>query len=637
MANPPIAIDEPEPDIRGFTHLAHDNTNGRPVDAPDSPAPPAQHHPEPANLADEKTEHVHVLEHADLSQPNLQRHDFATHGANVKRVPEGGNNPNSSVDTFEPHHGDDGEAAVKWEDPTYWQSFKNMMRGVPILWITPALVPVAWGLHFSHQNPVAVFVVSLLAIVPLAGGLGFATEELAIRCGDSWGGLLNATFGNAVELLVAILALVKGDIDIVQASMAGSILSNILLVLGMSYFAGGLRFHEQVYGVVGAQTMISLLGLSVFAILLPEAYHLAWPSTSTARSSAASADIPEEQMAIILSMSRGLSFILLACYAAYLMFTLWTHAYLFKLRDEIAVHTLPTPSHQRVFPRPQWVPSLHTVMSRDTDVKSQASSDDSHMHNLSVPTVELNGVAQPVGAHRGSGSSSPGVQSPSILANNQQAPPELDIGRARAYSSASATRTSPSLRFRETTHPLSTATTIDTLDVEAQTHHRVEAGLPENPRTKAVFAFAMLVTFTGLAGLTAECLVDSIDGLTEATSVSREFVGLILLPVIGNAVEHITAVTVSLKDRLNLSMSIAVGSSIQVSLGILPLLVLIGWMIGQPMSLLFDTYETIVLVIAIILVNFAIADGRSQYLEGFVLMMAYVCIALVTWFYDPVH
>lgn len=635
MANPPVTIDEPEPDIRGLSHLSIDNSNGRPVIAHDLPTPFAQHQIDPADL-DEKTEHVNVYEHADLSQPNLQRHDFATHDANVKRVPEGGNNPNASVDTLEPHHGDDGEAAMKWEDPTYWQSFKNMMRGVPILWITPALVPVAWGLHFSHQNPVAVFVVSLLAIVPLAGGLGFATEELAIRCGDTWGGLLNATFGNAVELLVAILALVKGDIDIVQASMAGSILSNILLVLGMSYFAGGLRFHEQVYGVVGAQTMISLLGLSVFAILLPEAYHLAWPSTSTARSSAQSAEIPPEQMKIILAMSRGLSFILLACYAAYLLFTLWTHAYLFKQRDEVAVHSLPTPSHQRVFPRPQWVPSLHTVISRDTDNKSQASSDDSHMQTLSVPTVELNGLAQPAGAHRNSGSSSPGVQSPSILANSQQTPPELDIGRPRAYSSASATRTSPSLRFRETTHPLSTATTIDTLDIEAQ-HHRVEAGLPENPRTKAIFAFGMLITFTGLAGLTAECLVDSIDGLTESTNVSREFVGLILLPVIGNAVEHITAVTVSLKDRLNLSMSIAVGSSIQVSLGILPLLVLIGWMIGQPMSLLFDTYETIVLVIAIILVNFAIADGRSQYLEGFVLMMAYVCIALVTWFYDPIH
>lgn len=106
-------------------------------------------------------------------------------------------------------------------------------------------------------------------------------------------------------------------------------------------------------------------------------------------------------------------------------------------------------------------------------------------------------------------------------------------------------------------------------------------------------------------------------------------------PVVGNATEHWCSVMVSVKDKLNLSMSIAIGSSIQISLGILPILVLIGWAIGQPMMLFFDTFETITLVISILLVNFAISDGRTNYLEGFIMMMAYVSIALVTWFYDP--
>lgn len=114
----------------------------------------------------------------------------------------------------------------------------------------------------------------------------------------------------------------------------------------------------------------------------------------------------------------------------------------------------------------------------------------------------------------------------------------------------------------------------------------------EEPQVRFLWAFGMLVAMAGLAGLTAEYLVSSIDGLTQSTNVSREFVGLILLPVIGNAVEHVTAVTVSVKDKLNLSMSIAVGSSIQVSLCILPILVLLGWAIGQPMMLFFDTFET---------------------------------------------
>lgn len=112
------------------------------------------------------------------------------------------------------------------------------------------------------------------------------------------------------------------------------------------------------------------------------------------------------------------------------------------------------------------------------------------------------------------------------------------------------------------------------------------------PKVKFHFALGMLLLMTALAGVTAEWLVDSIDGLTATGNVSREFVGLILLPVIGNSVEHITAVTVSVKDKLNLSMSIAVGSSIQVSLCLLPILVLIGWAIGQPMLLFFDTFET---------------------------------------------
>ena len=182
---------------------------------------------------------------------------------------------------------------------------------------------------------------------------------------------------------------------------------------------------------------------------------------------------------------------------------------------------------------------------------------------------------------------------------------------------------------------------------EDQKHHMVV-----QPKVRAWFAVGMLMFMTALAGVTAEWLVDSIDGLTATGNVSREFVGLILLPVIGksfvevldleltlslgNSVEHITAVTVSVKDKLNLSMSIAVGSSIQVSLCILPILVLLGWAIGQPMMLYFDIFETIIIVIAVLLVNFAISDGRTNWLEGATLMLAYVSIALAAWFYDPV-
>ncbi|KAL1407090.1 hypothetical protein Q8F55_006503 [Vanrija albida] len=593
MANTVLITDaEPEPDIRSCIDGSnsnndhHDGARERAAAAAQAaaPAPPAPIITGP--LDDDK--------HASTTTPSDAASPVAPVAPHVNHA-----------------YGDD------WAEPTYWQSFRNMIRSVPVMVVLPIILPIAWALYFSHQNPVAVFVCSLLAIVPLAGGLGFATEELAVRAGDAWGGLLNATFGNAVELLIAILALVKGDLDIVQASMAGSILSNILLVLGMSYFAGGLRFHEQLYAVVGAQTHISLLGISIAAVLLPEAYHLAWPTTKAAASIDAPAPVspsptlrglgtmdPREQ-AKILAMSRGLSFILLAVYGMYLTFQLWTHAYLFKVARE-APDALPPPSTTQVFPKPGWVPSLYTVRSTNDskdDVRVSFSA-------ASPRTDEQYGATLAPDA----------------------------ATRARAGSGASSIQPTTDLRYRRAESDRSTS--ISTHDEEravAMAPHNPRLVVPHaKPRAKTLFAVAALATCTGLAGLTAECLVHSIDGLTERTSVSREFIGLILIPVVGNSVEHITAVTVSLKDRLNLSLSIAVGSSVQVSLCLLPILVLIGWAIGQPMSLLFDTFETICLVIAVVLVNFAISDGRTNYLEGFVLMMTFVCMALCCWYYDPI-
>ena len=158
-------------------------------------------------------------------------------------------------------------------------------------------------MDFSGQSSTVIFVCSFFAIVPLAALLGFATEELALRVGDAFGGLLNATFGNAVELIIAILALIKGELNVVRSAMLGSILSNCLLVMGGSFFAGGIRFHEQGYSIRAAQLNINLLGISgeslsslfdfaffladvpsfvaVVAIVVPTAFHsfLEWNKT----------------------------------------------------------------------------------------------------------------------------------------------------------------------------------------------------------------------------------------------------------------------------------------------------------------------------------------------------------------------
>jgi len=146
-------------------------------------------------------------------------------------------------------------------------------------------------------------------------------------------------------------------------------------------------------------------------------------------------------------------------------------------------------------------------------------------------------------------------------------------------------------------------------------------------------ALGTLVVVTVLVAVTAEFLVDSINGLTASGAISKEWVGLILLPIVGNAAEHVTAVTVSVKDKLDLSIGVAVGSSIQISLFVIPLVVIISWIMGKNLTLLFDPFESIILFLAVLVVNYCTQDGKSNWLEGMILMCLYILIAVATWFY----
>ncbi|CAE7219195.1 unnamed protein product [Rhizoctonia solani] len=431
--------------------------------------------------------------------------------------------------------------------PTWTLSAVNIMK-YSYLNILLVFVPVSWACHFTHQSPTIIFIFSFLAIIPLAALLGFATEELALRVGQTLGGLLNATFGNAVELIIAILALVKGELRVVQASMLGSILSNCLLVLGMCFFAGGLRFHEQGYGVRAAQLNISLLCISVFSIVIPAAFHASLNSSTTANGQTPGQAAGQSQAieeAHVLAISRGTSIILLFVYACYLFFQLWTHAYIYT-PEASAHHAAQTfqagpdgpgaPTTQRVFHMPS-LPSLPSIF-------------------------------------HGSGTSS--------------------------------------------TSSISSVSTEEDETI---------------PKLKIQATVILLATVTVLTGITAEWLVDSIDGLTSGGNISREFVALILLPLVGNAAEHVTAVTVSVKNKLDLAITVAVGSSIQIALFVLPFLILLGWIIDQPLTLFFDIFETVVVFVSVLIINYAISDGKTNWLEGLVLMVVYVIIGLSVWYY----
>ncbi|KAI0671600.1 Sodium/calcium exchanger protein-domain-containing protein [Trametes maxima] len=424
----------------------------------------------------------------------------------------------------------------------------QQIRAIVVMsWLNVLLVciPVSWALHFalpsSNSNDTLIFVFSFLAIIPLAKLLAFATDELSMRVGQTLAGLLNATLGNAVELIVAIIALVKCELQIVQSSLVGSILSNLLLVLGMCFFAGGTRFSEQGFGISVTQLNSSLLILSVIGLLIPAAFHFA-----------ADAQIPDNEEATdILSVSHGTAIILLFIYGSYLVFQLFSHK------------TLYDDAHPDVFKSTRY---------ERREKKAE------------------NGAV---------------------------------IAQREANGSSSLTD-----------QPLSLSPVASHEDPEANTVAEPEE--VEEPQMSVPMTIGLLAVVTVLVAVTAEFLVDSINGLVDTGNINREFIGVILLPIVGNAAEHVTAVTVSVKDKLTLSLGVAVGSSIQIALFVIPFIVTLGWIMGKPLSMLFDPFESIVLFFSVLVVNYVVQDGKSNWLEGMILMCLYIILALTFWFYPGV-
>ncbi|KAJ7849304.1 calcium/proton exchanger [Mycena leptocephala] len=386
------------------------------------------------------------------------------------------------------------------------------LEGLNVLLV---FIPISWAFNFADKDKqVLIFVFSFLAIIPLAKLLAFATDELSIRVGQTLAGLLNATLGNAVELIVAIIALTKCELSIVQSSLIGSILSNLLLVLGMCFFAGGIKFSEQGFGASATQLNSSLLTISVIAILLPNAFRFAVTPQSD----------PDAGLDI-LKVSHGVALILLFIYGSYLFFQLYSHATLY--------------------------------VDGGDDFKS-----------TKYPSKEKN---------------------------------------------------------KDRTGRTGTGTGTDLGNEDA-----------EKPQLSLLMTIGLLAVVTVFVAVTAEWLVDSIGGLVEGGAITKEFVGVILLPIVGNAAEHVTAVTVSVKDKLTLSLGVAAGSSIQIALFVIPFMVVLGWILGKPLTMLFDPFESIAVFLAVMTVNYVVQDGRSNWLEGMILMCLYVILG-TTFFFYPVR
>lgn len=647
---------------------------------------------------------------------------------------------------------------------------KRIIRASWINWLL-LIVPVAiaigglqdWG-HIHVVSPAVVFALNAVAIVPLASLLAFATESVASRLGDTIGALLNVTFGNAVEIIIFVLALVADEVRIVQAAALGSILSNLLLILGMGFVLGGLRYREQLYNASVSQMSAGLLSLSVISLLLPTAFHAAFTDVALADR-------------VVIRVSRGTSVVLLLVYILYLLFQLKSHAFMYESTPQARIDE---ESHPGV------LAEMFDSSSSDDSSSSSSSSSDSDgsrvtatrrikralrrkrrksssttRDDLSPPTT----TAAPtrlttqttsdtlVADHAGSGDEADmerlsrradtiysvrtqDFETTATMADDEKDPCKPKYKKSKRHGSrkngqvptrhdSHVTRSSPppafvdravvgasvevtdavagdehtppgaAMRRPMNLHRLSSAIkpTFSSTNfphhqasgkslalpaIRPMDHQRarsspglrrtssmpdilgrdgspmVRAASPRPPRVhyeqptevlpvvdvvdpdlhlSKTSSVCLLLVTTGLVALCADFLVASIDYMVTSSGVSQAFIGLIILPIVGNAAEHVTAVTVAYKNKMDLAINIALGSSIQIALFVTPLMVLLGWALGTTMSLYFSLFETGSLFASAFIVNYLMIDGRSNYLEGTLLIAVYVIIAIAAFFY----
>ncbi|MGK7886601.1 MAG: calcium/proton exchanger [Crocosphaera sp.] len=360
-----------------------------------------------------------------------------------------------------------------------------MLNKSAILSILLIFIPLSLGSEYLEWGATLTFIMAALAIVPLAALMGQATEEIAVVVGPNLGGLLNATFGNATELILALVALKEGLIGVVKATISGSIIGNLLLVVGFSMLLGGFRYKEQEFQSVAARMNASSMNLAVIAILLPTAVQY----TSTG--------IEEHTLQ---NLSVAVAIVLILVYGLTLLFSMKTHAYLYDVG-----------------------------VAAEDETKKEEDGD-------------------------------------------------INVSK---------------------------------------------------------WVIILLLVTLGVA-VESELLVNSLEQATSSLGLTPLFTGVILLPIVGNAAEHATAVTVAMKNKMDLSMSVAVGSSLQIALFVAPVLVIAGWFLGQPMDLDFNPFELVSVAVAVLITNSISSDGRSNWLEGTLLLATYIVIGLAFYFHPLV-
>jgi len=343
-------------------------------------------------------------------------------------------------------------------------------------------IPITLVLEHVHGLPApVVFFSAAISIIPIARLIVLATEQLATRTGDAIGGLLNATFGNAPELIIALVALRAGLYEMVRASIIGAILANLLLALGVSFFLGGLRYRDQKYNPVAARAYSTMMLIAVISLIVPSTFSQVFAPESTIR---------QEQL-----LNIGIAVALLLAYGMYLVFALKTH---------------------------------------------------------------------------------PG-----------------------AFAS---------------------------VDTESEAHEH-------GSRWSVGKAVGALLGASALAAWMSEVLVGAAEGTGKALGMSQTFIGIVFLAIVGGAAESGSAIAMARKNKMDLSLGIALGSSIQIALFVAPILVLASYFIApQPLELSFNRAETGSLFMGVLIGSVVCGDGQSNWYKGVQLVTVYTIIALMFYF-----
>lgn len=367
-------------------------------------------------------------------------------------------------------------------------------------------IPIGFATHLLGCRAWIVFMTNFFAVLPMAWLIGKSTEDLASHTGEILGGLLNASFGNIVEMLLCVAGIRQKEIMLIQCTLIGSILSNMLLVMGTAFIVGGLKHHVLYFSEVSSSVQGSLMLLSVLGICLPTLYCSLVPGNEA-----------------IEPISRVCAVLLLAMYLQYLIFQLWTHADFIEA-EEKALAAPPPAKHCVVFGKRERSQSLESVGNAD---ESKQDDDDN----------------------------------------------EVDLSLCSAI--------------------------------------------------------VVLGCCTVLTAYCSDFLIKSIEGFMLAWHVGRAFIGVIVLPIIGNAAEHWTAILAAYHGKTDLALGVAIGSSCQMALLVTPFTVLVGNATEVPMTLDFHPFQALVLLLSVLIVSNILKGNEANWLLGSMLCTAYLCIAFV--------